>query len=140
VDLFPPDEIKEEETGDSIGSGAAGRTGVSAICRIHRAIFSLRRRQTTIGRKAQSTARPSAQPPAPEFLRVPSAVASGAETAEGSAASITFREEKGNRRSQRIADGFQRGVASGLALRLSCETGDSHPEARNEFMRSGSTF
>jgi hypothetical protein len=37
VDLFPPDAIKEEETGDSIGSGAARRTGVSAGCRIHRA-------------------------------------------------------------------------------------------------------
>jgi hypothetical protein len=41
VDLFPPDEIKEEETGDSIGTGAAGRTPFSAGCRIHRARYSV---------------------------------------------------------------------------------------------------
>jgi hypothetical protein len=41
VDPFPPDEIKEEEAGDSIETGAAGRTGVSAGFRIHRARYSV---------------------------------------------------------------------------------------------------
>jgi hypothetical protein len=41
MDPFPPDEIKEEEIGDSIETGAAGRTGVSAGCRIRRARYSI---------------------------------------------------------------------------------------------------
>jgi hypothetical protein len=62
VDLFPPDEIKEDETGDLIGSGAAGRTGVSAGCRIHRARYSVYvaanddRRQGAEHRRAVSAA------------------------------------------------------------------------------------
>jgi hypothetical protein len=57
VDLLPPEEIKEEETRDSIGSGAAARARVSADYRIRRARYSV-----CVAGKRRSAARRRASP------------------------------------------------------------------------------
>jgi hypothetical protein len=57
VDLLAPEEIKEEETGDSIGSGAAGRTRGSVGCRIRRARYSI-----CVAGKRRSAARRTSLP------------------------------------------------------------------------------
>jgi hypothetical protein len=57
VDLLPPEEIKEGETGDSIGSGAAACTRVSAGCPIHRARYSI-----CVAGKRRSAAKRRASP------------------------------------------------------------------------------
>jgi hypothetical protein len=104
MDLFPPDEIEEDETVDSLRSGASGNTQLSMVYRSSRARFG-----RCISGKPRSTTDGGAFP---RFVTATSSALGFSwpqwsrkrvRRADGLSALITFGEEKGNQREHALS-------------------------------------